>query len=253
MSPQPFVFVAMPFGSKLKNVYEFGIKPVCEALGALCERVDEQIYKEPISQRIHQQIQAADLVIGEITEPNANVYYEIGYSKGQGKNVVLLAENAEKIPFDLAGERHLIYGGEIARLKELLDPTVRFLLREGDSSPCPIPIEGSWSGNILAQNPDPVANSVALTVDLVWSGSINGKGTMEVPGYGPIPLRFSGNFLHERFLLMTYRGTDPGIMQFGATVLRLNAASNRIQGHYVGYGAITDALVYGAISLTRAK
>ena len=184
MTSKPFVFVAMPFRDRFSDVYELGIKPACEAAGAVCQRVDEQIYRESIPVRIHQQIEAAHLVIAEVTEPNLNVYYEVGYARGRGKDVILLTERVEERPFDLASDRHLVYEGKITKLQELLEPMLAFFLKDGGPSNCPIPVEGSWAGHITPQNPDPVAASVSLNVDLRWRGRLEGRGEMDVPGFG---------------------------------------------------------------------
>ena len=42
--PKPFVFVLMPFREDFNDIYALGIKAACDAAGAYCERVDEQIF-----------------------------------------------------------------------------------------------------------------------------------------------------------------------------------------------------------------
>src|SRR6266699_115255 len=44
--PKPFVFVLMPFDPSFDDIYKFGIKSACEAAGAYCERVNEQLFQE---------------------------------------------------------------------------------------------------------------------------------------------------------------------------------------------------------------
>jgi hypothetical protein len=98
---KPFVFVVMPFSPVWNDAYELGIKPACEAAGAECARVDEQIFLETILDRIYAQIERADLIIAEMTGRNPNVYYEAGFAHGLAKPVILLTNSAEDIPFDL--------------------------------------------------------------------------------------------------------------------------------------------------------
>ena len=88
-SPKPFIFVLMPFSDEFDDVYKLGIKPACEKVGAYAERVDEQIFKETILQRIYNQIAKADIIISEMTGRNPNVFYETGYAHALGKNVIL--------------------------------------------------------------------------------------------------------------------------------------------------------------------
>jgi len=48
-----FAFVLMPFDSSFDDLYRFGIKEPAKELGILAERVDEQIYREGILDRIY--------------------------------------------------------------------------------------------------------------------------------------------------------------------------------------------------------
>ena len=90
--PKPFVFVLMPFDEKFDEVYKLGIKPACEDAGAYAERVDEQIFKESILERIYNQIAKADIFVADMTGRNENVFYEVGYAHALGKHVILLTQ-----------------------------------------------------------------------------------------------------------------------------------------------------------------
>lgn len=115
-----FAFVLMPFDKKFDDIYKFGIKAAAGALSIRAERVDEQIFSEGILERIYRQIDAADLVIADMTGQNANVFYEVGYVHAKGKLCLLLTQNADDIPFDLRHRRHIVYGGSIDHLVDAL-------------------------------------------------------------------------------------------------------------------------------------
>jgi hypothetical protein len=128
-SPKPFVFVLMPFAEAFQDVYEVGIKPACSEAGAYCERVDEQIFqKETILTRIYNQIAKADIIVADMTGRNPNVFYEVGYAHALGKQVVLLTQNSDDIPFDLKHYSHIVYSGKIVLLKEELTKRVRWIV-----------------------------------------------------------------------------------------------------------------------------
>src|SRR5690242_9642806 len=91
---RPFVFVVMSFAQEFADIYELGIRPACESVGADCARVDEQIFLESILERIYGQIESADIVVAEMTGHNPNVFYETGYAHGLRKPVVLLTRSA---------------------------------------------------------------------------------------------------------------------------------------------------------------
>lgn len=124
--PKPFAFVLMPFSRCFDDAYRLAIKPACEAAGAYAERVDEQIFTGSILDRIYNQISKADLVVADLSERNANVFYEVGYAHALGKTTVLLTRSAEDIPFDLKHYPHIVYGDRLLDLKEQLEGTVRW-------------------------------------------------------------------------------------------------------------------------------
>jgi hypothetical protein len=111
------IFVVMPFSDEFKDIYELGIKAACEDAGARCERVDEQMFLENIPDRVYGQIEKADVIVSEMSGQNPNVFYEVGYAHGLGKQVVLVTSNVADIPFDLRHYPHVVYEGKIRRLK----------------------------------------------------------------------------------------------------------------------------------------
>jgi hypothetical protein len=126
-----FAFVLMPFDPTFDDIYKLGIKETAEKLGIRAERVDEQIFhKENILARICGQIDAADLVIADLTGRNANVFYETGYAYAKGKLCLLLTSRADDIPFDLKHQRHLIYGDSIQGLRQALERDLEWLKSE---------------------------------------------------------------------------------------------------------------------------
>jgi predicted RecB family nuclease len=119
------ILVVMPFAEEFGDVYEVGIKTACRDAGANCERVDEQTFLENIPERIHSEIEKADLIIADVSEPNPNVFYEVGYAHGVRKPVILIIRDIHKTPFDIGHYPHIVYGGKIRHLKTELEKKVR--------------------------------------------------------------------------------------------------------------------------------
>ncbi len=115
-----FAFVLMPFDKAFNDVYRLGIKATASQLGISAERVDEQMFREGILERIYRQIDVADLIIADMSGQNPNVFYEVGYAHAKGKLCVLMTNNAVDIPFDLKHHRHIVYGSSISGLKDNL-------------------------------------------------------------------------------------------------------------------------------------
>jgi hypothetical protein len=133
-SPKAFCFVLMPFDGKFNDIYQLGIKEACKLAGAYCERVDEQIFRESMLDRIYNQIAKADIIVADMTGRNPNVFYETGYAHALGKNVILLTQEADDIPFDLKHYPHVVYGGQIVQLQSELRRHIQWHLDNPDAS-----------------------------------------------------------------------------------------------------------------------
>lgn len=159
-SPKPFAFVIMPFLKEFDDIYQLGIKPVCEKFGAYAERVDEQIFHESILQRIYNQISKADVIIADMTGRNPNVFYEAGYAHALGKPVILLTQAAEDIPFDLKHYPHIVYGGRITDLIPELERRVKFAIDQPKEAAKRDSVEVYVGGKNLKYN-----NNLSNTID----------------------------------------------------------------------------------------
>jgi nucleoside 2-deoxyribosyltransferase len=126
------VFVVMPFSDEFRDIYELGIKAACIEAGAACERVDEQLFLENILDRIYSQIENADVIVGEISGRNPNVFYEVGYAHGIGKQVILVTSKETDIPFDLRHYPHVVYQDQIRTLKAELNKKILWCIGHPD-------------------------------------------------------------------------------------------------------------------------
>src|SRR2546423_5254015 len=115
-----FAFVLMPFKSEFNDVYQLGIKEAASHVGIIAERLDEQLFGEGMLERIYRQIEAADIIIADMTGQNANVFYEVGWAHAKGKLCILLTKQSKDIPFDLKHRRHIEYKESIAHLRNEL-------------------------------------------------------------------------------------------------------------------------------------
>jgi hypothetical protein len=97
-------FVLMPFNKDFDDVYSMCIKPCVEKHDLRCMRADEIFQPGSIIESIWQSINAALVIIADLTAKNANVFYEVGMAHTLGKEVILLTRDLDDVPFDL---RHL--------------------------------------------------------------------------------------------------------------------------------------------------
>lgn len=101
-------FVLMPFREELQPVYEDHIVKVCESLGITVTRADQIFSVRPIMEDILESVLTARFIIGDLTDRNPNVFYEIGICHALGKKVILITQESD-VPFDLMHLRHIKY------------------------------------------------------------------------------------------------------------------------------------------------
>lgn len=104
-------FIVMPFGSdELNGVYEYFLKPTIENhCGLTCERGDDVFGSNVIMDDIRRSIEKARLVVADLTDRNPNVFYEVGIAHTLNKDVLLLSQSMQDVPFDLRHLRVLVY------------------------------------------------------------------------------------------------------------------------------------------------
>ncbi len=77
-------------------------------------------------------IRAARLIIADMSNNNPNVFYELGYAQGIGKDVILITKDRSQVPFDLRSISSIEYK-TITDLKVSLRRILEALL--ADASP----------------------------------------------------------------------------------------------------------------------
>ena len=104
------VFVLSPFKEVFDTIYEDHIRPTIERIAGLrCLRADDIYDNRPIIEDIWRQINESAIVISELTERNPNVFYETGIAHTIGKEVILITQSMDDVPFDLRHLRCIVY------------------------------------------------------------------------------------------------------------------------------------------------
>lgn len=97
------VFVLQPINPAFDRVLA-AIKAVGEAKALTIRRADD--IKEPgaIMSQVVEEMCKAEIVIADLTDQNANVFYEMGIGHAIREDMILLTQDVDSVPFDL---RHL--------------------------------------------------------------------------------------------------------------------------------------------------
>lgn len=117
---QKTCFVIMPISDvdgyekgHFSRVYDYLIKPACEAAGYKVERADDTAKTNMIIVDILQKAVKYDMAICDISARNANVFYELGFRQAFNKKTVLIKDNKTDMPFDISSIRTLSYNSNL--------------------------------------------------------------------------------------------------------------------------------------------
>lgn len=129
---QDLVAVMMPFDAKFTPVYAALREAAAEA-GMRCQRADDIWKNEHILDDVLELIWTARVVVADLTDKNANVFYETGIAHTIGRDVVLTTQSMEHVPFDLRSIRALTYYPNqegLAALKDSLRTRLETLIAQ---------------------------------------------------------------------------------------------------------------------------
>ena len=127
------VFVVMEFGPPYDALYSEVITKVCSNLDLKTIRADEVTEAGLVIGQIERDIVESKLIIAEISPPNPNVYYEVGYARAINKPTILIAKKGTKLPFDVMASRTLFYEDSIggkSQFEESLEKHVTAILNQ---------------------------------------------------------------------------------------------------------------------------
>ncbi|MEW8339959.1 MAG: hypothetical protein AB2708_08920 [Candidatus Thiodiazotropha taylori] len=131
------VFIIMSFEKQdVLDDYQAAVEQVCIEAGFEAVRTDTRPTDNThqIIDAIHDHIQTCGFVIADLTNQRPNVYYEIGYTMGLNKKLILTARQGEPVHFDLQGFNRIEWSGS-ENLKKQLKPVVVELAKSFGLSP----------------------------------------------------------------------------------------------------------------------
>ncbi len=103
-------FVIMPFAPEFRAGYDDVIAPGMRAAGLACVRADQEALGN-IHGMMFERIFESPVVIADVSGANPNVFYELGISHSTARKTITVVREdfRDRIPFDIAPYRVLIY------------------------------------------------------------------------------------------------------------------------------------------------
>ena len=104
-------FVAMSFDPSLESVYRLGIKPAIGECGFSVVCMREIATNEGITDRIMSEIRLAQFVVADFTGQRGGVYFEAGFARGLGREVIWACREDELglVHFDIKHFGHVVW------------------------------------------------------------------------------------------------------------------------------------------------
>jgi len=120
----------MPFSNDLEDCYFYGIKVPIQNAGFGCVRVDKKSFTGDILGQIKNDIDRSSAVVAVLDGANPNVSLEVGYAWGREIPTILLIKDTSQLPFDLKGQKCIVYDS-IRGLEKSLAVELKELISKG--------------------------------------------------------------------------------------------------------------------------
>ena len=128
----PTCFVMMPFTEQFEGYYSEIFSPAILKSKLTPIKINEIYTPTQVSLDIFSQIAKARLIIADVTGKNPNVNYELGIAHALGKDVIILTQSKNDVPFDYRHIRYIHYETHLAgwerRLTKLISESLRSCL-----------------------------------------------------------------------------------------------------------------------------
>lgn len=128
-------FVMMPFGHWYDRYYQDIYIPAIKDAGFEPLRADELFSTGSVVEQIWEQIEKSKVLLAELTDKNANVFYELGLAHAAKKPVVFTAGRVEDVPFDLRHLRVIVYDVREPQWADKLQRLITDYLRNASKDP----------------------------------------------------------------------------------------------------------------------
>src|ERR1700722_6751620 len=128
-------FVMMPFGQWYDRYYQEIYIPAIRDAGFEPVRADELFTTGSVVEQIWEQIEKSKVLLAELTDKNANVFYELGLAHAAGKPVVFTSGRVDDVPFDLRHLRVIVYEVREPQWADKLQRLITDYLRNAAKDP----------------------------------------------------------------------------------------------------------------------
>lgn len=117
-------------------------------------------------------------------------------------------------------------------------------------------VKGTWQGQVfqeLGPNGEPVTYAIDLKLDIIKEHEIKGSISMANEFTGLIYLNIINGIFYDHIMQFNYYSKDPSIIHFGTIIMLVNGTGEKMEGNFLGYGAYSNKIVQGRLSLNKCN
>ncbi len=181
-------FMVMPFRSAMNKVYD-AVEEVTEYCGLTCLRADKIHGPTRITSDIRTNIKQSRFLIADLTNRNANVFYEVGMAHALDKAVILLAQKKSDVPFDVHDIRYIQYNPDDIEamrrnLAEFIKSCISTIPTNWDRRFCP----PNWNGPYIKITS--LESPSSISIDQPFEIILKARNTGEPANQGYFSISF---------------------------------------------------------------
>lgn len=164
-------------------VFKFAVQPVMADKGFVTKRADMMDDPFMINDSVFAAIDESDICVADLTNLNANVFYELGVRHALEKPVIHIAHVGTRIPFDTANYRTIFFDlssfDAMEQLKVQIASQVETIM--GPEFKLSNPLTQARGFQRMASSADPTENLVAALEDRVSALERDKRVPLPVP------------------------------------------------------------------------
>jgi hypothetical protein len=103
------VFIIQPVSPEFREAHELVVQAVLEAQASPSGLDDVAPVGHSVIEILYKAIEAADVIICDVSKANPNVMYELGYAHALRKPVIVISQSLSDVPFDVHEVHFLRY------------------------------------------------------------------------------------------------------------------------------------------------
>lgn len=252
METDDVCFVISPIGAadsperkKADDLLKYIVRPVVQNHGLKVERADTIDVPGTITRQIIEYLVEAPIVIADLTDSNANVFYELAVRHAAKKPVVHMIANGQRIPFDVAPTRAIFYDLDLAGADNAKNQLNRFVgaIRAGEFDP-ESPLTNALDRITLSRSASPQDRRESQMIGTLQDIQVR-LINLEADGAVIIHEQLVGEEIHELWLRVTLldkslkdRNDDPDLVK---EFLEVKKSFLRMVSNFAERGMLTHS------------